>query len=92
MVDIRTDVGHARAWVRLALEKKMLESHLKELLSDADLLRYRLLDIVDELSFSEFTPPPPKKKTKPENKKKTYTCPNVSSWPVNLYLNNTCSN
>nr|XP_034334337.1 DENN domain-containing protein 5A isoform X4 [Crassostrea gigas] len=39
MVDIRTDVGHARAWVRLALEKKMLESHLKELLSDADLLR-----------------------------------------------------
>ena len=74
MVDIRTDVGHARAWVRLALEKKMLESHLKELLSDADLLRYRLLDIVDELSFSEFTPPPPKKKkTKPKNKKKTYS-------------------
>lgn len=54
MVDIRTDVGHARAWVRLALEKKMLESHLKELLSDADLLRYRLLDIVHELSFHEY--------------------------------------
>ena len=54
MVDIRTDVGHARAWVRLALEKKMLESHLKELLSDADLLRYRLLDIVHKLSFHEY--------------------------------------
>ena len=69
MVDIRTDVGHARAWVRLALEKKMLESHLKELLSDADLLRYRLLDIVDELSFSEFPPPPPKKKNQTRKQK-----------------------
>ncbi|ESO93313.1 hypothetical protein LOTGIDRAFT_232739 [Lottia gigantea] len=39
MGDIRTDVGYARAWVRLALEKKILSSHLKELLSDADLLR-----------------------------------------------------
>jgi hypothetical protein len=39
MMDMRTDVGHARAWVRLALEKKMLASHLKELLSDAELLR-----------------------------------------------------
>ncbi|XP_050393892.1 DENN domain-containing protein 5B isoform X2 [Patella vulgata] len=39
MSDIRTDVGYARAWVRLALEKKVLSSHLKELLSDTDLLR-----------------------------------------------------
>ncbi|KAK3098446.1 hypothetical protein FSP39_019539 [Pinctada imbricata] len=39
MTEIRTDYGHARAWVRLALEKKMLSSHLKELLSDTDLLR-----------------------------------------------------
>ncbi|XP_013380096.1 DENN domain-containing protein 5B isoform X2 [Lingula anatina] len=39
MKDIKTDVGYARAWVRLALEKKLLSRHLKELLSDTDLLR-----------------------------------------------------
>lgn len=39
MTDIKTDVGFARAFVRLALEKKTLSAHLKELLSDADLLR-----------------------------------------------------
>ena len=36
---IKTDVGYARAWVRLSLEKKMLSTHLKELLSDSYLLR-----------------------------------------------------
>lgn len=40
MSDIRTDVGQARAFVRLSLEKKVLATHLKTLLSDADLLRY----------------------------------------------------
>ncbi|GAB1599712.1 domain-containing 5B isoform X4 [Argonauta hians] len=39
MTDIKTDVGFARAFVRLALEKKSLSAHLKELLSDAKLLR-----------------------------------------------------
>ncbi|XP_052811205.1 DENN domain-containing protein 5B-like isoform X6 [Mya arenaria] len=39
MGNIKTDVGRARAWVRLALEKKLLSSHLKELLSDSYLLR-----------------------------------------------------
>ncbi|XP_076445285.1 DENN domain-containing protein 5B-like isoform X3 [Babylonia areolata] len=39
MTDIRSDVGYTRAWVRLALERKMLSTHLKELLSDATLLR-----------------------------------------------------
>ena len=39
MTDIRSDVGYTRAWVRLALERKMLSTHLKELLSDASLLR-----------------------------------------------------
>ncbi|KAK7476297.1 hypothetical protein BaRGS_00032490, partial [Batillaria attramentaria] len=39
MTDIRSDVGYTRAWVRLALERKMLSAHLKELLSDANLLR-----------------------------------------------------
>lgn len=39
MSEIKTDVGYARAWVRLALEKKVLSTHLKELLSDGDLLK-----------------------------------------------------
>jgi hypothetical protein len=39
MSEIKTDVGYARAWVRLSLEKKILSTHLKELLSDCDLLK-----------------------------------------------------
>ncbi|XP_046341976.1 DENN domain-containing protein 5B-like isoform X2 [Haliotis rufescens] len=39
MTEIKTHVGCARAFVRLALEKKMLSTHLKELLQDTDLLR-----------------------------------------------------
>ena len=39
MTNIKTEVGCARAWVRLALEKKMLSAHLKELLQDSVLLR-----------------------------------------------------
>ncbi|XP_018345255.1 PREDICTED: DENN domain-containing protein 5B isoform X1 [Trachymyrmex septentrionalis] len=39
MTDIKTHIGYARAWVRLALEKKLLSRHLKTLLSDNALLR-----------------------------------------------------
>jgi len=39
MTDIKTHIGYARAWVRLALEKKLLSRHLKILLSDTALLR-----------------------------------------------------
>ncbi|XP_054009038.1 DENN domain-containing protein 5B isoform X4 [Hylaeus anthracinus] len=39
MTDIKTHIGYARAWVRLALEKKLLSRHLKTLLSDTTLLR-----------------------------------------------------
>lgn len=35
---IRTDIGYARAWVRLCLEKKLLACHLRQLLSDEQLL------------------------------------------------------
>ncbi|XP_043587460.1 DENN domain-containing protein 5A isoform X2 [Bombus pyrosoma] len=38
MTDIKTHIGYARAWVRLALEKKLLSRHLKTLLSDTRLL------------------------------------------------------
>jgi hypothetical protein len=33
MSEIKTDVGRARAWLRLSLEKKLLSQHLKMLLS-----------------------------------------------------------
>ncbi|XP_015910435.1 DENN domain-containing protein 5A isoform X2 [Parasteatoda tepidariorum] len=39
MSEIKTDIGYARAWVRLALEKKLLHKHLQKLLSNQDLLR-----------------------------------------------------
>ncbi|KAK9299057.1 hypothetical protein QLX08_007804 [Tetragonisca angustula] len=39
MTDIKTHIGYARAWVRLALEKKLLSRHLKTLLSDTGLLK-----------------------------------------------------
>ncbi|XP_064433157.1 DENN domain-containing protein 5A isoform X3 [Mirounga angustirostris] len=35
--EIKTDVGKARAWVRLSMEKKLLSRHLKQLLSDHEL-------------------------------------------------------
>ena len=40
MSEIKTDVGYARAWVRLSLEKKLLCRHFKELLSNTNLLKY----------------------------------------------------
>ena len=43
MPEIKTDVGRARAWVRLALEKKVLSSHLKTLLSNQELCEKKFL-------------------------------------------------
>ncbi|CAG9861723.1 unnamed protein product [Phyllotreta striolata] len=39
MCDVKTAIGMARAWVRLALEKKQLSKHFRTLLSDQNLLR-----------------------------------------------------
>lgn len=39
MSDIKTDIGFARAFVRLALERKLLHKHLKTLLSNEELLQ-----------------------------------------------------
>lgn len=40
MSEIKTDVGKARAWVRLSMEKKLLSRHLKQLLSDLELTKW----------------------------------------------------
>ena len=37
--EVKTEIGMARAFVRLSLEKKILADHLRQLLSEADLLR-----------------------------------------------------
>lgn len=39
MTEIKTDIGFARAFVRLALERKLLHKHLKAVLSDTQLLQ-----------------------------------------------------
>ncbi|XP_028967875.1 DENN domain-containing protein 5B [Galendromus occidentalis] len=39
MEEVKTDIGFARAWVRLSLEKKCLSRHLKTLLANQELLR-----------------------------------------------------
>nr|XP_061812568.1 DENN domain-containing protein 5B-like isoform X1 [Nerophis lumbriciformis] len=39
MSDGLSEVGQARAWISLALEKKMLSQHLKELLTNQELLK-----------------------------------------------------
>lgn len=39
MGEIKTDVGRARAWIRLSLEKKLLSQHLKQLLSNQSLTK-----------------------------------------------------
>lgn len=43
MTEIKTDIGFARAFVRLALERKLLHKHLKAVLSDTHLLQLILL-------------------------------------------------
>ena len=35
----QTEIGYARAWVRLALERKSLSEYLRVLVSDAGLLK-----------------------------------------------------
>lgn len=52
--DVKTDVGRARAFLRLSLERKRLSQHVKTLLSDSALLRslykpYAFLRCEDEL-------------------------------------------
>ncbi|XP_044241502.1 DENN domain-containing protein 5B isoform X3 [Ursus americanus] len=42
MSEIKTDVGRARAWIRLSLEKKLLSQHLKQLLSNQLLTKHVL--------------------------------------------------
>ncbi|ODM89847.1 DENN domain-containing protein 5B [Orchesella cincta] len=37
--EIKSEIGYARAWIRLSLEKKVLSRHLKALLADDELLR-----------------------------------------------------
>lgn len=39
MTDVKTHIGYSRAFVRLALEKKLLSRHLRTLLSDTGLSR-----------------------------------------------------
>ncbi|XP_063800141.1 DENN domain-containing protein 5A isoform X2 [Pseudophryne corroboree] len=51
--EIKTDVGKARAWVRLSMEKKLLSRHLKQLLLNHELTkklykRYAFLRCDDE--------------------------------------------
>ncbi|XP_043944090.1 DENN domain-containing protein 5B-like isoform X2 [Protopterus annectens] len=53
MSEIKTDVGRARAWIRLSLEKKLLSQHLKQLLCYQGLTkklykRYAFLRCEDE--------------------------------------------
>ncbi|VDO28728.1 unnamed protein product, partial [Onchocerca flexuosa] len=53
MTDIKTDIGYARAFVRLALERKLLHKHLKTILGNTQLLqqmykRYAFLRCDDE--------------------------------------------
>ncbi|CAF0736302.1 unnamed protein product [Brachionus calyciflorus] len=39
LTEVKTEIGMARAFVRLSLEKKLLADHLRQLLSEAELLR-----------------------------------------------------
>jgi hypothetical protein len=39
LTEVRTEIGLARAFVRLSLEKKLLGEHVKQLLNDGELLR-----------------------------------------------------
>ena len=39
IIFFQTEIGYARAWVRLALERKSLSEYLRVLVSDAGLLK-----------------------------------------------------
>lgn len=45
LTEVKTEIGLARAFVRLSLEKKMLGEHLRQLLNKGDLLRYYYLNM-----------------------------------------------
>lgn len=49
MRDDLSEVGQARAWIHLGLEKKMLSQHLKELLTNQELLRSQFTDRFTDL-------------------------------------------
>ena len=54
MGDMKTEVGYARAWVRLSLEKKVLSRHLKELVSNPEILRlicYYFVSVTNEIRY-----------------------------------------
>lgn len=53
LTEVKTNIGKCRAWIRLALEQKQLQAHLKKLLLNRPLLqtiykRYSLLRCEDE--------------------------------------------
>lgn len=70
-----SEVGQARAWIHLALEKKMLSQHLKELLTNQQLLRsefthnrlnvYRLNCNFFKKTLTDFFLPPDRQLYKP---------------------------
>lgn len=39
LTEVKTEIGLARAFVRLSIEKKVLGEHLKSLISDSGLLK-----------------------------------------------------
>lgn len=55
MRELKTDVGRARAWVRLALEKKSLSRQLSQLLSQEELSKsvdyHMYMQYMTSLSF-----------------------------------------
>lgn len=51
MRDDLSEVGQTRAWIHLALEKKMLSQHLKELLTNQELLRSESSLFIQAVSF-----------------------------------------
>ena len=52
-----SEVGQARAWIHLALEKKMLSQHLKELLTNQELLRSVFIQrFTGSNLFSQYIP------------------------------------
>ncbi|VDO85632.1 unnamed protein product [Heligmosomoides polygyrus] len=54
MTEIKTDIGYARAFVRLALERKLLHRHLATLLGNSRLLRSASQSILEDHIFSEL--------------------------------------
>ena len=62
MHEIKTEIGYARAWIRLALERKALSSYLHVLVSDANLLKTLYKRYVTAQCGKTRNSLPPKKK------------------------------